>query len=323
VSVERITIELTKLMRAPGPAGPPPGSRPSGGAAPAGPVAGIALLVDTGVADLILPEVPLLRLEVDEHFRHKDVYQHTLTVLARAIALEGNYGLDRDLVVRLAALLHDIGKPKTRRVLPDGRVAFHHHEVVGAAMARDRLMALRFPAAVVADVAKLVWLHLRFHGYAEGEWTDSAVRRYVRDAGPLLPRLHVLTRADCTTRNARKAARLAHAYDNLERRIAALAAQEELGKIRPDLDGNEIMKLLGIPPGPAVGRARTYLLELRMEHGPLGRDRAAQELRRWAEAEGLAGEPGGTAAPGSGVAASSSADGGAAAASGPDAPPEV
>jgi poly(A) polymerase len=342
VSVERITVELTKLMRAPGPGLPPSGSRipegpPSGspapgspaprgrpreGPAPAGAVAGISLLVDTGVADLILPEVPRLRLEVDEHFRHKDVYQHTLTVLARAIALEGSYGLDRDLVVRLAALLHDIGKPKTRRVLPDGRVAFHHHEGVGAAMARDRLTALRFPAAVVADVAKLVGLHLRFHGYAEGEWTDSAVRRYIRDAGPLLTRLHVLTRADCTTRNARKAARLAHAYDNLERRIAALAEQEELGKIRPDLDGNEIMKLLGIPPGPAVGRAYRFLLELRMEHGPLGRDRAAQELRRWAAAEGLAGEPGGTAAPGSG-GPSASEDGGADAASEPDTPPEA
>jgi poly(A) polymerase len=272
VSAERITTELTKLMRAPGPDGP---------------ARGIALLVATGVADQILPEVPRLRLEVDEHFRHKDVYQHSLSVLTRAIALEPGYGLDGDLVLRLAALLHDIGKPKTRRLLPDGRVAFHHHEVVGAAMARDRLTALRFPAAVVADVSALVGLHLRFHGYAEGEWTDSAVRRYVRDAGPLLSRLHVLTRADCTTRNARKAARLARAYDNLERRIAVLAEQEELDRIRPDLDGKEIMKLLGIPPGRAVGRARDHLLELRMEHGPLGYDRAAQELRRWAEAEGL------------------------------------
>ena len=272
VSTERITAELTKLILAPGPDGP---------------VAGISLLVDTGVADVVLPEVPKLRLEVDEHFHHKDVYQHTLSVLRRAIALEGAYGLDRDLRVRLAALLHDIGKPKTRRRLPRGRVAFHHHEAVGRDMARDRLTALRFPTAVVADVATLVDLHLRFHGYADGEWTDSAVRRYVRDAGPLLTRLHVLTRADCTTRNPRKAARLAQAYDNLERRIAALAAQEELDKIRPDLDGNEIMKVLGIPPGRAVGRARTFLLDLRMEHGPLGRERAAQELRRWAEEEGL------------------------------------
>jgi poly(A) polymerase len=273
VSAERIATELTKLMRAPGPDGPG---------------RGVSLLVDTGVAAQVLPEVPRLRLEVDEHFRHKDVYQHTLTVLRRAIALEPGYGLDGDLVIRLAALLHDIGKPKTRRLLPDGKVAFHHHEVVGAAMARDRLTALRFPAAVVADVSELVGLHLRFHGYADGEWTDSAVRRYVRDAGPMLSRLHVLTRADCTTRNARKAARLARAYDNLERRIAVLAEQEELDRIRPDLDGNEIMTLLGIPPGPAVGKAYRYLLDLRMEHGPLGRDRAAQELRGWAEAEGLA-----------------------------------
>jgi poly(A) polymerase len=273
VSAERVTAELTKLMRAPGADGPG---------------RGISLLVDAGVAALIVPEVPKLRLEVDEHFRHKDVYQHTLSVLRRAIVLEPEYGLDRDLVVRLAALLHDIGKPKTRRLLPDGRVAFHHHEVVGAAMARERLTALRFPSAVVADVSTLVGLHLRFHGYADGDWTDSAVRRYVKDAGPLLSRLHVLTRADCTTRNMRKAARLARAYDNLERRIEALAEQEELDKIRPDLDGNEIMKVLGIRPGPAVGQAWGYLLELRMEHGPLGHDRAVQELRRWAEAGGLA-----------------------------------
>jgi poly(A) polymerase len=270
VSAERIRDELVKLMLAPG----------------RGPVRGIELLVDTGVADQVLPEVPRLRLEADEHFRHKDVYQHTLTVLERAIALEAGYGLESDLVLRLAALLHDIGKPKTRRLLPDGRVAFHHHEVVGAAMARARLGQLRFPSAVVNDVATLVALHLRFHGYNEGGWTDSAVRRYVRDAGPLLTRLHVLTRADCTTRNKQKAARLARAYDSLEERIAFLAEREELEKIRPDLDGNQIMEVLGVPPGPLVGRAYRYLLELRMEHGPLGAERAAQELRRWAEAEG-------------------------------------
>ena len=195
VSAERISGELTKLLRSPGPDGP---------------VRGISVLVDTGVAEQVLPEVPKLRLERDEHFRHKDVYQHTLTVLARATTLEAAYGLENDLVVRLAALLHDIGKPKTRRKLPGpgGRVAFHHHEVVGAAMARERLTALRFPSAVVSDVSELVALHLRFHGYGEGEWTDSAVRRYVRDAGHLLTRLHVLTRADCTTRNMAKAQRL-------------------------------------------------------------------------------------------------------------------
>jgi poly(A) polymerase len=272
VSAERISTELTKLICAPGPDGP---------------VRGISLLVDTGVADQVLPEVPKLRLEIDEHFRHKDVYQHSLTVLARAITLEPAYGLDGDLVVRLAALLHDIGKPRTRRKLPDGRVTFHHHEVVGAAMARDRLRALRFPGAVVSDVSELIALHLRFHGYGEGEWTDSAVRRYVRDAGHLLTRLHVLTRADCTTRNVRKAQRLERAYDDLEQRIAVLAAQEELDKIRPDLNGDEVMQLLRLTPGPLVGKALTYLYGLRLEYGPLGRERAVQELLLWAAAEGL------------------------------------
>jgi len=261
---------------------------------PAGPVRGVALMVDSGVADQVLPEVPRLRLEVDEHFRHKDVYQHSLIVLERAIALEPRYGLESDLRLRLAALLHDIGKPKTRRLLPDGRVTFHHHEAVGATMARARLRQLRFPADVVNDVATLIELHLRFHGYSDGGWTDSAVRRYIHDAGPLLTRLHALTRADCTTRNRQKAARLAHAYDNLEERITYLAEREELEKIRPDLDGNQIMAVLGVRPGPLVGQAYRYLLELRMEHGPLGTERAIQELRRWAEAEGLdaAGEPG-------------------------------
>jgi len=275
VSAERIRDELTKLMLAPG----------------LGPVRGIALLVDTGVADQVLPEVPRLRLEVDEHFRHKDVYQHSLTVLEQAIALEPRYGLEADLRLRLAALLHDIGKPKTRRLLPDGRVAFHHHEVVGASMARARLSQLRFPKDVVNDVATLVALHLRFHGYNEGGWTDSAVRRYVRDAGPLLTRLHALTRADCTTRNRQKAARLARAYDDLEERITVLSEQEELEKIRPDLDGNQIMEILGVRSGPVVGDAYRYLLDLRMERGPLGTERAAQELRRWAEAEGLSTGP--------------------------------
>ena len=272
VSAERIGAELAKLICSPGPDGP---------------VRGISVLVGTGVAEQILPEVPRLRLEVDEHVRHKDVYQHTLTVLARAATLEAAYGLDNDLVVRLAALLHDIGKPATRRVLPDGRVTFHHHDLVGAAMARDRLSALRFPSAVVSDVSGLVALHLRFHGYGQAGWTDSAVRRYVRDAGPLLARLHVLTRADCTTRNEAKALRLKRAYDDLERRIKALSTQEELDKIRPDLNGTEIMEVLGIPPGPLVGQAKRFLLELRMEHGPLGRGRAGQELMRWAEAGGL------------------------------------
>jgi poly(A) polymerase len=231
-------------------------------------------------------------MEADEHHRHKDVYQHSLTVLRQAIALEPRYGLDGDgdgdLIVRLAALLHDIGKPKTRTLLPDGRVAFHHHEMEGAKLTRRRLAALRFPNDVIRDVSRLVELHLRFHGYGGGEWTDSAVRRYVRDAGPLLTRLHVLTRADCTTRNRAKAVRLARAYDGLEQRIAELSAQEKLDALRPELDGNAIMDILGVPPGPVVGRAYNFLLERRISQGELGRERATQELLRWAaEVEGI------------------------------------
>ena len=278
VSIERISDELAKLMLTPDPA------------------RGIDLLVQTGVAGRILPEVPQLRLEADEHFRHKDVYQHSLTVLRQAIGLEDRYGLNGDLVLRLAALLHDIGKPKTRSKLPDGRVAFHHHEVVGAKMARKRLTALRFPKDVVADVSELVKLHLRFHGYGDAGWTDSAVRRYVRDAGPLLTRLNALTRADCTTRNRAKADRLARAYDDLEERITRLSEEEELAQLRPELNGNDIMRILGIPGGPLVGKAYNYLLELRIEQGLVGPERATQELLRWAEAEGLSvppTEPGG------------------------------
>ena len=280
VSAERITGELTKLMLTPDPA------------------LGIDVLVQTGVADLVLPEVSKLRMEADEHHRHKDVYQHSLTVLRQAIELEPRYGLQGDLRVRLAALLHDIGKPRTRELLPGGRVAFHHHEVVGAKMTRRRLTALRFPKDVVEDVSKLVELHLRFHGYGEGEWTDSAVRRYVRDAGPLLDRLHILTRADCTTRNRAKAQRLARAYDGLEMRIAELGEQEELGKLRPELDGNEIMRILGLPPGPLVGRAYNFLLELRIADGEIGRERVIQELLRWAGAEGITPPPSDPSAPG-------------------------
>jgi poly(A) polymerase len=290
VSAERVAGELTKLMLAPDP------------------VLGIDLMVQTGVADEVLPEVSRLRMEADEHHRHKDVYQHSLTVLAQAIKLEPRYGLDGDLTVRLAALLHDIGKPKTRSLLPDGRVEFHHHEVVGAKLARHRLAALRFPNDVVNDVSQLVGLHLRFHGYGDGAarsdrggsggssspepaWTDSAVRRYVRDAGPLLTRLHVLTRADCTTRNQARAQRLARAYDGLEQRIAELGAQEELARIRPELDGNDIMRILGLAPGPLVGRAYDFLLEMRITRGPIGREQAAQELLRWAAAEGITPPP--------------------------------
>jgi len=272
VSAERIATELTKLMLA---------------ARRGGPSAGIDLLVRTGAADHFLPEVPMLRLEVDEHHRHKDVYRHSLTVLDQAIALEHRYDLDQDLRLRLAALLHDIGKPKTRSLLPDGRVAFHHHDVVGAKLAKARLKALRFPADVIADVADLISLHLRFHGFGGGDWTDSAVRRYVTDAGPQLTRLHALTRADCTTRNRAKAQRLARDYDQLEQRIAELAEREELAAIRPDLDGHEIMRLLGIEPGPLVGQAWAHMRELRLEHGPMDHDSAVQELLRWAAESGI------------------------------------
>src|SRR3984893_5368647 len=269
IPAERITGELTKLMLTPDPA------------------LGVDLLVQTGVADQVLPEVSRLRMEADEHHRHKDVYQHSLTVLRQAIELEPRYGLAGDLTVRLAALLHDIGKPQTRSLLPDGRVAFHLHEVVGAKLTRRRLTALRFPNDVIRDVSELVKLHLRFHGYGEGEWTDSAVRRYVRDAGPLLTRLTVLTRADCTTRNRAKAQRLERAYDDLEQRIAELSEQEELARLRPELDGNEIMRILGVPPGPVVGRAYDFLLELRIAEGELGRERVTQELLRWAGGAGI------------------------------------
>jgi poly(A) polymerase len=263
VSAERVRDELTKLLLSDDPR------------------AGLTLLVDTGLAAVVLPELPALRLEVDEHHRHKDVYEHTLIVLEQAIALEDDEVPGPDLVLRLAALLHDIGKPATRRFEPGGGVSFHHHEVVGAKLAAKRLKALRYDKETVKAVSRLVELHLRFHGYGDGAWTDSAVRRYVTDAGPLLQRLHRLTRSDCTTRNVRKAQRLSRAYDDLERRIAELAEAEELARVRPDLDGEQIMAQLGVRPGPVVGRAYRHLLELRMERGPLGEDLARDELDRW------------------------------------------
>ncbi|MET1134169.1 MAG: HDIG domain-containing metalloprotein, partial [Aeromicrobium sp.] len=225
--------------------------------------------------------LPALQLERDEHHRHKDVYEHSLTVLEQAIELEHRLEQRPDLTIRLAALLHDIGKPRTRRFTGDGTVTFHHHDVVGAKLARKRMRALRYPNEITDDVAMLVELHLRFHGYGSGEWTDSAVRRYVRDAGDQLERLHILTRADSTTRNQRKALRLQRTYDDLEQRIGQLAAQEELSSIRPDLDGNRIMEVLDIGPGREVGEAYRFLLDLRMDRGPLPEDQAIEALRAW------------------------------------------
>lgn len=266
VSAERIRDELTKLLLS------------------ANPRLGISVLVETGLSTYVLPELDDLRNTVDEHGRHKDVYEHSLTVLDQAIDLEtGPDGAlpGPDLVLRLAALLHDIGKPKTRRFEPGGGVSFHHHDVVGAKIVTKRLKALRFDSATVKAVARLTELHLRFHGYGEGAWTDSAVRRYVTDAGDLLQHLHRVTRADCTTRNKRKAARLRGAYDDLERRIAELQEQEELASIRPDLDGNQIMEILGVGPGREIGEAYKFLLELRLDEGPLGADAAREHLLTW------------------------------------------
>ena len=241
---------------------------------------GISLLVECGLADIFLPEVPKLKLEIDEHHHHKDVYEHSLTVLEQAIALEARLGA-ANLTLRLAALLHDIGKPKTKALIPGGGVSFHHHEVVGAKMTKERLRTLRFDNHIVKDVGQLVFLHLRFHGYGSGEWTDSAVRRYVRDAGELLEHLHLLTRADCTTRNQKKAQLLASTYDQLEKRIKELMQQEELNKIRPDLTGEQIMQILNIKPSPMVGKAYDFLLELRLENGPIGEDKAKEALLTW------------------------------------------
>jgi poly(A) polymerase len=266
VSAERVRDELTKLLLG------------------ADPRRGLEILVDCGLAGQVIPEVPALRLEVDEHHHHKDVYHHTLTVIDQAIALETDADgavPGPDLVLRLAALMHDIGKPATRRFEQGGVVSFHHHEIVGAKMTARRLKALRFDKAIIQAVARLTELHLRFHGYGEAAWTDSAVRRYVTDAGEQLERLHRLTRADCTTRNRRKADQLSFAYDDLEHRIAELREHEELRAIRPDLDGEQIMAILGIPPGRAVGEVYAFLLDLRMEEGPLGEAEVRRRLLAW------------------------------------------
>jgi poly(A) polymerase len=266
ITAERIRDEFTKLICA------------------ADPITGLRLLVDTGLADRFLPEISGLKLEIDEHAQHKDVYEHTLIVVTNAIRLEGDEG--PDFVLRMASLMHDVGKPATKAVGRDGRVSFHHHEVVGARLTKQRLKAMKYPKDVIADVVELVALHLRFYGYGRGEWTDSAVRRYVTDAGPLLPRLHKLTRSDVTTRNRRKAANLAADYDALEERISRLQAEEDLARVRPDLDGNAIMELLGVPPGPIVGQAWRHLKEMRLDRGPLDRDEAEAELFKWAREQG-------------------------------------
>ncbi|MEV4267012.1 CCA tRNA nucleotidyltransferase [Kribbella sp. NPDC049584] len=269
VSAERVRDELEKLICADQPR------------------IGLDLLVSTGLAEYVLPELPALKLERDEHHRHKDVYQHSLTVLDQAIELESRLSVPTpDFVVRFAALIHDIGKPKTRKFEDGGKVTFHHHDVVGAKLARKRMKALRFSNEQIEQVSKLIELHLRFHGYGDGEWTDSAVRRYVRDAGDQLERLHVLTRADATTRNKRKVDMLRAAYDDLEARIARLQEQEELDALRPDLDGNQIMQILGIPPGREVGEAYKFLMELRLDEGPLGEDRAREKLLDWWSSRG-------------------------------------
>ena len=265
VSVERISDELSKLLRTEAPR------------------AGLQLLVDTGLAARVLPELPALRLQIDEHHHHKDVYEHSLIVLDQAIELERQRHPDSppDLTLRLAALLHDIGKPATKRLEPGGVVTFHHHDVVGAKLAAKRLRALRYDNQTITDVSRLIELHLRFFGYTEGAWTDSAVRRYVRDAGVLLERLHILTRADVTTRNVRKADRLAFAYDDLEDRIRTLADEEGVAAVRPDLDGEAIMAVLGLNPGREVGEAYRFLLEVRLDEGPLGADEATARLKSW------------------------------------------
>jgi poly(A) polymerase len=265
ITAERIRDEFTKLLCG------------------ADPILGLRLLVDTGLADRFLPEISGLKLEIDEHAQHKDVYEHTLTVVQNAIRLEDS---GPDFVLRMAALMHDVGKPATKAVGRDGRVSFHHHEVVGARLTKQRMKAMKYPKDIISDVVELVALHLRFYGYGRGEWTDSAVRRYVTDAGPLLPRLHKLTRSDVTTRNKRKAANLAADYDALEERIARIQAEEDLARIRPDLDGNAIMELLGVPPGPIVGQAWRYLKDLRLDRGPLSRDEAEAELFKWARDNG-------------------------------------
>lgn len=263
ISAERVREELVKLMIAPKPR------------------RGLDLLVGSGIANHVLPELPAMREASDATHRHKDVYEHSLQVMENAVEREAHYVDAPNFVLRFAALMHDIGKPKTRRFEKNGKVTFRHHDVVGAKLVSKRMRALRFDKDSTKAVARLVELHMRFYGYGEGEWTDSAVRRYVTDAGNLLNHLHALTRSDVTTQNKRKARRLAAAYDDLEARIEQLAEEEELASIRPDLDGKQIMEILGIKPGPLVGRAYNYLLNRRLDEGPADFDATKQALLEW------------------------------------------
>ena len=263
ISAERVRDELSKLLLS------------------ADPRPGLEALVDSGIAGLVLPELPALKLEADEHHHHKDVYQHTLTVVMQAIDYEKDYGLEKDLILRLAALLHDIGKPLTKRLEAGGAVSFHHHDVVGAKLAKKRLQELKFDNDTIKAVSRLVELHLRFFGYSDQQWSDSAVRRYVRDSEDQLLRLHALTRADVTTRNKKKADRLSHAYDDLEQRIAQLSEQEQLDSMRPELDGAQIMEILDITPGKVVGEAYAFLLEIRLDEGEIGFEEARKRLLSW------------------------------------------
>ncbi|MFT8705139.1 CCA tRNA nucleotidyltransferase [Bifidobacterium aquikefiricola] len=266
VSAERVRDEFVKLLLS---------DRPR---------QGIEAFVESGLADVVFPEIPALQLEMDEHHHHKDVFEHTMMVLERAIALETDDDGPvpaPDLTLRLAAIMHDIGKPATRKFEPGGKVSFHHHDVVGAKLTRKRMRALRFDRHLIQDVSELVGLHLRFHGYVDEPWTDSAVRRYVKDAGHLYERLNRLTRADATTQNQRKAHMFERAMDEMEARVRELKKKEDFDALRPDLDGSQIMQILDLKPGPEIGKAYKHMLAFRLDNGPTDEVTATAELRRW------------------------------------------
>ncbi|MGO2110508.1 MAG: CCA tRNA nucleotidyltransferase [Pseudoclavibacter sp.] len=274
ISAERVRDEIVKLLSTDSP-------RP-----------GLELFVETGLAELVLPELPALQLERDDAHQHKDVYEHSIVVLEQAIAIERERTPDAapDVALRLASLLHDIGKSRTRKFGPGRKVTFYNHDVVGAKMARKRLTKLRFDNDSIASISRLVELHMRVYNYEGAGWTDSAVRRFSRDAGPELQRLLVLIRADITTRNRRKSDRLAFAIDDLERRIDALAEQEELDAMRPELDGEQIMKILDLEPSKQVGEAYRFLMDIRLDEGIIGEDEAETRLRAWWAERADAGE---------------------------------